>query len=354
MKKLYILFLGILGILSFAQNSLLFNKNWKIEQVNVNGSNKDISNDQYAYFITFHSDFLFNYISTICSENFGKVNFSSSSNDFVITEAKTSSSNCQSNELNDNYSLFFTKNASANNKISYNIETVSYGYKLKLTNISGDYILYSFYTPPTDLTNTVWNISSLKIASVNYYKPTHWAGNNTTISSNGDIITSYFNAGSGSVGFYSDNRFRVLNLAITLADSFDQEINNFDGLYFGNFFSGADGRINPYSYAISNGNETLVITKYNGDTATYTKKALATSEATKSKISVYPNPSSDVIKIEKLKPNSSLELTDSSGKLIRTISNIKSDKTEINIKNLASGIYYLKVDGQSVQKIIKK
>jgi hypothetical protein len=27
-----------------------------------------------------------------------------------------------------------------------------------------------------------------------------------------------------------------LNLAITLADSFDQEINNFDGLYFGNFF----------------------------------------------------------------------------------------------------------------------
>jgi len=65
MKKLYILFLGILGILSSAQNSLLFNKNWKIEQVNVNGSNKDISNDQYAYFITFHSDFLFNYISTI-------------------------------------------------------------------------------------------------------------------------------------------------------------------------------------------------------------------------------------------------------------------------------------------------
>ncbi|MFC0344611.1 T9SS type A sorting domain-containing protein [Epilithonimonas hispanica] len=33
---------------------------------------------------------------------------------------------------------------------------------------------------------------------------------------------------------------------------------------------------------------------------------------------------------------------------------MNTTKAEINIKNLASGIYYLKVDGQSVQKIIKK
>ena len=58
--------------------------------------------------------------------------------------------------------------------------------------------------------------------------------------------------------------------------------------------------------------------------------------------------------VENLKPDASLELMDNSGKLVKLISNSKAIKTEINIKNLASGIYYLKVDGQSAQKIIKK
>ena len=74
----------------------------------------------------------------------------------------------------------------------------------------------------------------------------------------------------------------------------------------------------------------------------------------KSKISVYPNPTINIVIVENLKPDASLELMDNPGKLVKLISNSKAIKTEINIKNLSSGIYYLKVDGQSAQKIIKK
>lgn len=352
MKKLYILIFNFLWLLGFSQNSLLFERNWKVEKVTVNGSTIDISANQTAYFMTFYSDSLFNYVSNICSENFGKVNFNSNTNDFVITQANASVGNCQPTDLNSNYSLFFTKNSNAVNKISYDIVQKSNGYDLILSNISGDQLTFAYHTPPTNLSSQTWVIESLNINGINYNKPTQHQAGNTTINANGGIQSSYFNSGQGSVGFYADNRFRLLSLAVTLAVSDDPQISQFDGLYFGNFFSG--DRTFPYSYDISNGNQTLVITKYNGDKATYSKKVLATSETSKSRISVYPNPASEIVIIENLKPNASFEVIDNSGKIVRTISNSKSTKTEINIKNLTSGIYYLKVDGQSVQKIIKK
>lgn len=352
MKKLYILIFSFLWLLGFSQNSLLFDRNWKVEKVTVNGSTIDISADQTAYFMRFYKDFLFNYVSDICSENFGKVTFNNLTNDFVITEANTYLGNCQSTNLNTNYSLFFTKNSGALNKITYNIVQKSNGYDLTLSNISGDQLTFAYYKPPTNLSSQNWVIESLNINGINYNKPTQHQGGNTTIDADGDFESSYFNGGQGSVGFYVDNRFRLLSLAITLAVSDDPQIMQFDGLYFGSFFSG--DRNNPYSYNISNGNETLVITKYNGDKATYSKKVLATSETSKSRISVYPNPAIDIVIVENLKPNASLELIDNSGKIVRSLSNSKSNKTEINIKNLPLGIYYLKVDGQSVQKVIKK
>ena len=352
MKKLYILIFSFLCLLGFSQNSLLFDKNWKVEKVTVNGSTIDISADQTAYFIRFYTDYLFNYVSDICSENFGKVNFNSNANDFVITQANSSVGNCQPTDLNTNYSLFFTKNSGALNKITYNIVQKSIGYDLTLSNISGDQLTFAYYTPSTNLSSQTWVIEYLTIGGINYNKPTQHQAGNTIINADGGIQTSYFNGGQGSVGFYADNRFRLLSLAVTLADSGDPQISQFDSLYFGNFFGG--DRTFPYSYDISNGNQTLVITKYNGDKATYSKKVLATSETSKSKISIYPNPATDIVMIENLKPNASLELIDNSGKIVRSISNSKSTKTEVNIKNLSSGIYYLKVDGQSVHRIIKK
>jgi len=356
MKKLYTLLIGFFCVLGYSQNPLLFDKNWKTEKVII-GNNTILPNENSGYFINFNKTNTFSYYSKICSENWGNINYNTISDDFTITLANHYLTNCTSTDLTNfdiNYSLFFTKNSSGTNKINYNIESNSTGQKLILSNSSGDQIVYNFYTPPVNLTSKTWSINSLKINGINYNKPSQYLGGSTTIGIDGFFNTSYFNTGQGQIGFFTDNKFSVLSLSVTLADSDNPQISQFDGLYFDNFFSGIDGRINPYFYEFSNDNNTLTIIKFNGDTATYSNKFLATSEVSKSKISVYPNPSSDVVKIENLKPNSLLELIDSSGKSVKTISNIKSDKTEINIKNLPSGIYYLKVDGQAVQKIIKK
>lgn len=346
----------MLCVLGYSQNPLLFSKNWKIEKIII-GNNTIFPDQDTGYFINFLNTATFSYYSKVCSENFGNITYNTNSDDFTITQAKHSLTSCGGTGLTNfdtNYSAFFTKNSTGNNKINYSIESKSTGYALTLSNSSGDQVMYQFYTPATNLTSKTWVLNSLKINGINYNKPSQHTGGNTTMGTDGFFNTSYFNTGQGQIGFFADNKFRILSLAVTLADSFDPQISQFDGLYFDNFFSGTDGRIYPYIYEFSNENNTLTITKYNGDTASYSNKFLATLEVSKSKISVYPNPTSDVIKIENLKANCLVELTDSSGKLVRTISNIKSDKTEINIKNLALGIYYLKVDGQSVQKIIKK
>lgn len=169
-----------------------------------------------------------------------------------------------------------------------------------------------------------------------------------------------FNSVFGTVT-WSDNYFKIPAIGSTLG-VYDgenyQAVQFFDGLiwefYFGTREDGENIENYHFTYSENNNGKNFIVSRVNGDKIFYTTALLATNEFSKSKISVYPNPATDIIKIDNLKPNALLELIDSSGKSVKTISNIKSDKTEINIKNLPSGQYYLKVDGQSGQKIIKK
>ena len=226
--------------------------------------------------------------------------------------------------------------------------------------------LLGFSQTYSSLMNINWKIDKIEKNSTNYFPPLN---NGYGIFSEGfDTFNNsqHFTLNSGlynSVGgriTWGDNYFNIPAISFTLGiyeGENEQAVKFFDSLIY-EFYTGNQNQQNTekyyYVYSESNGGKNLVISRSNGDKIFYSDKILSASDVSKPKISVYPNPASDVIKIEKLKPNSSLELTDSSGKLVRTISNIKSDKTEINVKNLPSGIYYLKVDGQSVQKIIKK
>ncbi|MDR2237596.1 MAG: T9SS type A sorting domain-containing protein [Chryseobacterium sp.] len=92
------------------------------------------------------------------------------------------------------------------------------------------------------------------------------------------------------------------------------------------------------------------------DNVSYEPKTLGTSEvAKKDPLKIYPNPFSDVIGISEMEKVKSISVIDVSGRMIRTIENISS---EINLSDLKTGLYILKVqykDGtNSSHKIIKK
>lgn len=69
------------------------------------------------------------------------------------------------------------------------------------------------------------------------------------------------------------------------------------------------------------------------------------------KVSVYPNPSSDFIKIDGLQKDETIKIFNITGKKVFE-KNITS-KEDINIRNLKNGIYLLKMTNGSTTKIIK-
>lgn len=213
-----------------------------------------------------------------------------------------------------------------------------------------------FSAQNSDLLNNKWQITKVvgELLPTDQVPPAMPYQQITEFSSNPPKLNlSFFNTVGAEVSYSGDNMFTVNSKACTLADYWGDngQVNNFFGLLCDFFKKDAN-----YFYNISNNGNEKILTVSNAtfQEIHFKSAILGTKENEINTISVYPNPSSDIVKIEKLKPNSSIELIDSSGKSVRSIPNNKSDKTEINIKNLPLGIYYLKVNGQPVQKIIKK
>ena len=70
---------------------------------------------------------------------------------------------------------------------------------------------------------------------------------------------------------------------------------------------------------------------------------------------IYPNPVDDVLKIEAVNPAKTIVVTDISGKeLIRIQNPLDGRNIDINFSMLSSGIYLLNIDGETVEKIIKR
>ena len=176
------------------------------------------------------------------------------------------------------------------------------------------------------------------------------------------IDTSYYYfIGDSKVNFYSNNYFRIQYdygwHVLTYTPGENQEMNQYTDLYLYDFLLSKLLSLDSgccFSYIITDDGKKLAITDDEGNTAIFYNSLMAIKEVNKINYKLYPNPVSDILTIENLTPHSDLELIDSSGKVVKQIKNIQTLKTQINIKNLAPGIYYLKINNQSSQKIIKK
>ncbi|MEM7084803.1 MAG: choice-of-anchor B family protein [Bacteroidota bacterium] len=72
-------------------------------------------------------------------------------------------------------------------------------------------------------------------------------------------------------------------------------------------------------------------------------------------LSIYPNPSSDMIHIISANKNlTHIGIADISGKLLFSVSNLDADRQTIDISTLAQGIYFMQINGEVTKKIIKK
>ena len=95
----------------------------------------------------------------------------------------------------------------------------------------------------------------------------------------------------------------------------------------------------------------LYIVSINGGIYKIIDAALSQNELTLNNVIIYPNPFDEFININ-LQETADIKIYDSFGKKIIQIDDFKG--TKVDLRNLRRGIYFIKVDGYQIKKIIKK
>ncbi len=71
-------------------------------------------------------------------------------------------------------------------------------------------------------------------------------------------------------------------------------------------------------------------------------------------LSIYPNPASDIVKVNSEENINYIEILNISGQIV-SFENVNTNNAEINISNLSSGVYFIKVytaNDVTTQKLI--
>lgn len=157
----------------------------------------------------------------------------------------------------------------------------------------------------------------------------------------------------GKVNFLDDEEGEIsfFEFGTTLNSCNDPELDDWDWK-FTNMFQTAE--IFEYREDVWENNQfvnALFITTEDNIVYSFRESTLHTTDLSKSLIRVYPNPTSDYLKIENAKINSEYQILSLDGKLVQA-GKINAN-SQLNVSNLAKGIYVLKVNNQ-VLKFLKK
>ena len=213
------------------------------------------------------------------------------------------------------------------------------------------------------LFNTTWYLSYLNSNGVTYIP------SNSNITLNFTSATTFStvacNTLMGTVNFADDYfNFSATNYNISLEICQDAAAASFQNTYFP-FFGWENGTspTTPQNYTCSviylGFTPTLFINSEFNEEAVYGIDPLSTQQFNKESFSIYPNPSADFIEIKlnnSPSKNTTLDIYNNTG-ILQKSEHLTDSTTQINISNLATGIYFLKITsetGTSVKKLIKK
>ena len=116
----------------------------------------------------------------------------------------------------------------------------------------------------------------------------------------------------------------------------------------------------PFNYIIEqNGDEfSLEIVNSEGNHAYYSSMPLSQPEFSPLQVTLYPNPVSDVLYINSMDIINKVSVYDIQGKVIKTVSGLNSNTSEINLSSLQNGVYFVSITSENggvlTQKIVKK
>ena len=165
----------------------------------------------------------------------------------------------------------------------------------------------------------------------------------------------YYNSGNCAVTFtanensftyqYSQFPFIYEGENSEAVNAYDVRMLDFYRLYI--------GQIYYYEYSKDSTAEFLTVTNPAGDKMFFRNTdLLATDEQVKTAYQIYPNPVKNILKVEGQEKISSITITDAAGKIVKQEKG-GAQNQEVNVQNLVPGMYFIKINNNKAQKIIK-
>jgi hypothetical protein len=135
-----------------------------------------------------------------------------------------------------------------------------------------------------------------------------------------------------------------------------EEYTFFMGQHYSIYYDAGIIAKNPFNYTIESDGDNYMLTIENGegDIAVYGNVPLSQPEFSQLQVTLYPNPVKDVLHINSTEIISEVSVYNIQGKVIKTVSEINSNTSEINLSSLQNGVYFVTILSENGDKLSKK
>ncbi len=208
--------------------------------------------------------------------------------------------------------------------------------------------------------DNVWYLKNIIENEVNNFPP----NGNMNINFASNNFSAYAcNTMYAGVTFGNNNTtFSASNFVYTLNLCEDIPVGNYQETYYFPFFqdSSNPNAVNDFTYTISElqSIKTLTINSKFNKQAVFTSAMLSTDDFIKSDFSFSPNPSHDYLEINLnngFTENTVVEFHNEMGQICKTVI-LNHDNSKIELNNLSTGIYFVKIKNRNetfTRKLIK-
>lgn len=362
MKFKLVLLINFYYLIGLAQENELFEHNWYLESIYLNGVNYEEPNLHDVFSSTF---FTTSTMFTFMCETggiLGNINIDTENSEIYFTNIFFDNGECTGNESIEFRDLFYSFFQSSETPYLYSISTDENGISTLLLEKSGNSVTYKnlLPLPPETILQNTWYLSDLIIEGTNNppVQNQEFPYIYLEFKENNGIKSQVCGHMRGLSDFYENPYFFLQTLEREGVNCEMTENFEYENLYFSFFWNNYD---HPFEYSVSengNGNLVLTITDLNGSQAIYSNQLMSIQESEKLNLTIYPNPIQDKLYIEEDERKiNSLKIRNASGKLILT-ENIVAKQTEINFSSLPAGVYFISFEQNGkvlkTEKVLKK
>src|SRR5690606_34120547 len=186
-----------------------------------------------------------------------------------------------------------------------------------------------------ELLDREWFLHKLVIEGEDIFPPVNWeVGHVIIIFYNDGFDTGVCNGVTTYVTYNEYFSFFIDESYITAEECTDPENQPFNNLYISFFVEYLNDDFYYLITSDTNENKYLVITNGNSDEAHYGNMPLSIEEFDALSMRVYPNPVANIVHINSTDIISEVSVYDIQGKVIKTVSGINSNTSEIGLSSL--------------------